>query len=141
MPTPLRHPPHVDELIAVAQRQLEGLTSAQARSELTFLIGWLNEASAKVYAERDRQANLPVPTPAGDLIPGSVVNIKARSEYSAPRTIKGAVVSRNHGLTTFDPSTPAEVRLERGGQSLRVKQRDIAEIVVVRPPLAPVHGG
>jgi hypothetical protein len=134
MPTPLRHPPHVDELLAIAAVQ-----GGQAESTYLWLLDPRN--SAKVYAERDRQANLPVPTPAGDLIPGSVVNIKARSEYSAPRTIKGAVVSRNHGLTTFDPSTPAEVRLERGGQSLRVKQRDIAEIVVVRPPLAPVHGG
>jgi hypothetical protein len=140
MPTPLRHPPHVDELLAIAASAAGRVRPAPADVPDRLL----NEASDAVYAERDRKANLPIPTKAGYLIPGStVVNIKARQVTTAQkRTIKGAVVSRNPASRIWvDPSTPAEVRLERGGQSLRVKQRDIAEIVVVRPPLAPVHGG
>lgn len=140
MPPPrLRHPAHAHELAALARKQETTLPGFV--TELALIQRWLVDAEPLVFAERDRRANLPIPTKVGDLIPGSTVDIKADDGFGRKRTIKGATVGNNSGLTTFDPQTFADVHLARAGQSLRVKQRDIVEITVIHQPTEPVFGG
>jgi hypothetical protein len=132
MPTPLRHPPHVDELLAIAAVQ-----GGQAESTYLWLLDPRNTDA--VYAERDRKANLPIPTKAGYLIPGSTVDIKTDNGYGEKRTIKGATVDRNPGITDLGEGYNL-IHLSRRGQTLRVQQRDVVEITVVHKAW-PVHGG